>query len=141
MSFVVVMLGTKLLSNRPVTVMVSALVSPRSTLPLATKLPPAVTFPVTLRSLAIVLPIVIAPNVAAPSTTSVPSIFALPSTCSVAPRTLPVATVSPRNRLSPLTSTLPLPLGSKIMFKLVSSVVIVLPVSLSWLGVSPPSSL
>ena len=76
-----VTLGTMLLSTLPTTVIVSALLSPKSTLPFAVNNPPMVTLLVTVKSLAVVLPMVIAPNVAAPVTVSVPPICALVSTC------------------------------------------------------------
>ena len=140
-------LGTRLESNLPVTVTVSALESPRSTLPVAFNSPlkvvvlanaedpdtfitPNVEMPVTPSvPLAVILVASSAANVLVPVTPSVLDNVVAPDT----PR-VPVTDVAPTSSIAPV------PLGSSVKLPFDISVEIVDPLILILLRLDPPSS-
>ena len=156
MLYVLFAFGTRLLSILPVIVTVSALESPKSTFPLAIKFPERVVVPViaavpdAVKLASVLVPVTpsVLDNVVAPVTSRVlPTVSVLARLVPpVTPRlppivTAPVISASSLNNASACISTLPTPFGLIIMFVLVSSVVIVLPLNLRLLRAVPPTSL
>ena len=142
--FTLVTLGTIELSIRPVKVTVSALVSPKSTLPVAFNNPVVLTVPVN-----VLAPVTasVELSVVAPVTPSVPAVVVfpvnvlVPVTRRLLPTvTLPLTVASPVVKDDPSIWSLPVPFGFSIKLALVLSVEIVLPANCKLLKLVPPNS-